>query len=92
MNIKNVTKLVTFGVIPLLVLAVLGYDVYAIFVGDSEASISSLIIKISYEMPFFVYMLGLFNGILIGHMFWRMKSNRDTRKIDGGKDENDSKQ
>ncbi len=82
MNIKDMTKLVTFGIIPLLVLAVLGYDVYAIYVGKSEASISSLIIKLSYEMPFFVYLIGLFNGILVGHLFWRMKRNEDTRKID----------
>jgi hypothetical protein len=79
---KNSTKIVTFGIIPLIVLALLIYDVYAIAKGGSEASISNLIIVWSYKMPFMVYMLGLINGILVGHLFWRMKSNKDTQEID----------
>lgn len=79
---KNITKIVTFGLIPLVVVAILIYDVYAIMKGGTEASISSLIIKSSYQMPFMVYCIGLFNGILIGHLFWRMRSNKDTKDID----------
>jgi uncharacterized membrane-anchored protein YhcB (DUF1043 family) len=33
-------------------------------------------------MPFMVYMIGLLNGILVGHLFWRMKPNEDTKEID----------
>lgn len=79
---KKTTVLVTFVIIPLIIVAILGYDVYAIMKGGTEASISSLIIKSSYNMPFMVYMIGLFNGILVGHLFWRMKSNKDTKEID----------
>jgi hypothetical protein len=82
MNINNVTKLVTFAIIPFIIFLILAYDVFAIYVGNSEASISSLIISMSYEMPFMVYIIGLCNGILVGHLFWRMKKNGDTKKID----------
>ena len=82
MEWKKTTKYVTFGIIPLLILLIIIYDVVAIIGGDTEASISSLIISMSYQMPFMVYIFGLFNGLLVGHLFWRMKSNEDTKKID----------
>lgn len=82
MDIKRVTKAVTFGAIPTIIAALLMFDVLAISKGGSEASISSLIIKSSYEMPFAVFMVGQFSGILIGHLFWRMKTNNDTKEID----------
>ena len=83
MDIKATTKKVTFIGIPFLIVLILVYDVYAIYVGGTEASISSLIIKSSYEMPFMVFCIGFFLGVLCGHLFWRMKSNKDTIKIDG---------
>jgi hypothetical protein len=87
LNWKYITKIVTVGVIPALILGILIYDVIAIlYGGGSEASISSFIISKSYEMPFAVYMIGFFNGILVGHLFWRMRTNEDTLKIDGLKD------
>lgn len=79
---KQTTKIVTFLIIPLLIVGVLVYDVIAIIEGGSEASISSLIIKTSYEMPFFTFSVGFFIGVLVGHLFWRMRSNKDTEKID----------
>jgi hypothetical protein len=79
---KKVTRIVTFFIIPALVALILIYDVYAIIVGGSESSISALVIKSSYEMPFMVYCIGFFNGILVGHLFWRMKPNKMTEKID----------
>lgn len=82
MGIKKITAYVTFAIIPLLIIIILGYDVYAIAKGGTEASISSLLISSAYKMPFMVYMIGLFNGILVGHLFWRMKSNNDTKEID----------
>jgi hypothetical protein len=84
MNYKNITKKVTFIGIPLIIVLILIYDVIAIVNGGTEASISSLIIKASYEMPFMTFMIGNFIGILEGHLFWRMKSNKDTEKIDKG--------
>jgi len=86
MNWKKATLIVTFGVIPLLIFGVLIYDVIAISNGGTEASISSLLITSAYKMPFMVYMIGLFNGILVAHLFWRMKSNKDTIKIDSHKE------
>lgn len=82
---KELTKKVTFFVIPALIALILIYDVWVIIAGGSEASISALIIKSSYEMPFMVYCIGLFNGILVGHLFWRMKSNDMTKEIDKNK-------
>ena len=85
LDYEKITKKVTFMIIPLIILIILIYDAIAIMKGGgSEASISSLIIKSSYEMPFMVFMIGQFTGILIGHLFWRMKSNEDTKKIDQG--------
>lgn len=63
-------------------LGVVVYDIIAQVKGGSEATISSMIIKESYDFPFMVYSLGLINGILIGHLFWRMKGNKDTLEID----------
>lgn len=81
---KKITKIVTFAVIPLVITIILIFDVYAIMVGGTEASISSLIIKSSYEMPFMVFLIGNALGILEGHLFWRMKSNKDTEAVDNG--------
>lgn len=79
---KELTKKVTFFVIPALIVLILIYDVWVIIQGGPEASISALLIKSAYEMPFMVYCIGLFNGILVGHLFWRMKSNDMTKEID----------
>lgn len=79
---KDTTKVVTFVIIPLLIVAILAYDVYAILIGGTEASISALLIKSSYEMPFMVFSIGFFIGILVGHLFWRLRSNEMTRDID----------
>ena len=78
---KKITLKVTFFLIPFLVLAILIYDFVAIMIDGSTASISSLLITYSYKMPFMVYCIGLFNGILVGHLFWRMRSNKDTDEI-----------
>ena len=66
-----------------IVLAILGYDVIAIANGGTEASISSIIITWSYKMPFFTFCAGFFPGVLVGHLFWRMRTNKDTLDIDG---------
>lgn len=86
---KATTKIVTFSIIPAIVIAILGYDVYAIFKGGTEASISSLLITAAYKMPFMVYCIGLFNGILVAHLFWRLKGNKDT--LEAGLDTQEDK-
>jgi membrane protein implicated in regulation of membrane protease activity len=82
MAVKQTTKFVTFAIIPFLIAAILGYDVYAIMTGGTDASISALIIKSSYEMPFMTFSIGFFMGVLVGHLFWRMRSNDMTKEID----------
>lgn len=77
MNWKTKTKAVA-GLIIFAIIAILIYDAVAIHFGGTEASISSLIIVNSYEYPFMVFCIGLFIGILAGHLFWRMKPNKDT--------------
>jgi hypothetical protein len=78
---KKTTKKVTFLIIPIIIGLILIYDVFAIMNGGTESSISSLIITMAYKMPFAVYCIGLFNGILVGHLFWRMKGNKETAKL-----------
>lgn len=79
---KNKTKIITFGVIPLIFILLAVYDVFALMKGGTEASISSLIITTSYKMPFMGYMIGFINGVLVGHLMWRMRPNQDTKVID----------
>lgn len=80
MDFKKTTKLVTFSIV-VIIFFILIYDAIAIYYGGTEASISSLIITSSYKMPFLPFCIGLFIGILSGHLFWRMKGNKDTAKI-----------
>lgn len=80
MSWKQRTLLVALSV-PFLILAILVYDAIAIHYGGTEASISSLLITSAYQMPFMVFCIGLFIGILGGHLFWRMKANNDTRLL-----------
>lgn len=82
MKLKDATKIVTFAFIPLIILLILIYDAVAIKYEGTEASISSLIITSAYQMPFMVLCVGFFTGLLFGHLFWRMRPNKDTREID----------
>jgi hypothetical protein len=79
-NWKNTTLLVTLS-IPVLIVLILVYDAVAIHFGGTEASISSLLITSAYQMPFMVFCIGFFSGILFGHLFWRMRGNEDTKKL-----------
>jgi hypothetical protein len=71
---KKVTTIVILATLIILV----GYDVYAIAVGGTEASISSMVIMFSYKMPMATFLA----GFVCGHLFWRMRSNEDTKAID----------
>jgi hypothetical protein len=77
-------KKTTIIVIILATIFLIIYDVFAIIKGGTEASISSIIITWSYEMPLLPFAF----GVLCGHFFWRMRSNEDTRKIDNAKNDN----
>lgn len=72
-------KSITVKILAILLLALLVYDVIAINIGGTEASISSVIITFAYKMPIFVFL----SGVVCGHLFWRMRTNKDTKEIDG---------
>ena len=75
-------KNVTVKILAILLLALLVYDVVAIQIGGTEASISSVIITFAYKMPVFTFL----SGVVCGHLFWRMRTNKDTQKIDQEKE------
>lgn len=60
------------------VVLLIGYDAFIVLTEGTEASISSIIIVASYELPIIPFSF----GFLCGHFFWRMKPNKDTLKID----------
>jgi len=80
MDFKKLTIKVTVGIV-LAVVIILIYDAIAIMGGGTEASISSLIITLSYKQPLVPALVGWFIGLLMGHLFWRMKGNDDTRAL-----------
>lgn len=64
MNVKKITVIF----IAITLIAIIGYDVWAIIAGGKEASISWTMIKWSYEFPMFSFL----TGFVCGHLFWRM--------------------
>lgn len=71
-------KNITIKILAVLLLALLVYDVVAIQIGGTEASVCSVIITFAYKMPVFTFL----SGVVCGHLFWRMRTNNDTKKID----------
>ncbi len=55
---------------------IIGWDIYAMIYGGHEATISSVLVTSAYELPVIPFAL----GFVMGHLFWRMKSNKDTDK------------
>lgn len=76
---KTRTKIV-MAIIVLLIVAVLVYDAVAIHYGGTESSISSIIIVASYSNPLVVFCITAPVSFLFGHLFWRMRANKDTTK------------
>jgi len=74
---KGITRKVMFVILALIVI-VLIYDAYAISKGGTEASISSAVIVMTYNMPFATHSFVFCCGVLYGHLLWRMKPNKDT--------------
>ena len=85
MDWKKLTANVTLCIVAAVII-ILVYDATAIMNGGTEASISSLIISLSYKQPLVPALVGWFIGLLMGHLFWRMKGNKDTEEL--GLDEN----
>lgn len=62
----------TFVFIVATLVAIGIWDVYAIVGGGKEASISHMIIELSYEYPSFTFLI----GFAMGHLFWRMRETK----------------
>jgi len=58
----------TYMFIGIMIVSITIYDVYAIFVGGTQATISWAMIDWAYKYPLFPFIMGL----LSGHLFWRM--------------------
>lgn len=75
------TTLFIIGTIVMWAALWIGYDVYAIGEGGTEASISYMIFEWSYKYPIFTFCAGLIPGVLVGHFFWRIRDTEGTKII-----------
>lgn len=69
----------TGAILAAVVILIAVYDVIAIMLGGKEASISSNLIVWSYEYPSVPFLIGFVIGYVGGHLFWRMKPNRNIK-------------
>ncbi len=68
---KKLTLIFTCSIIVIIGI----YDVYALIEGGAEATISSVIISLSHDFLIIPFLA----GVLAGHLFWRMDSNKDVK-------------
>ncbi len=68
-------KKVTLPVLGALLAVIAIYDVYALTNGGAESTISSVIISLSHDFLIIPFLF----GVLAGHLFWRMDSNKDVK-------------
>ncbi len=61
-------RTITTWVVIVAVIGILGYDGFVIFTAGKEASVSQVIIDMSYEYPSVTFI----TGFTMGHLFWRM--------------------
>lgn len=81
MDIKKKTALFVVGTMFLMSVIWVGYDVYAIIEGGTEASISYMFYSWSYKYPIFTWSMGFLPGVLVGHFFWRIRDTKETQKF-----------
>jgi hypothetical protein len=65
MNIKSLTKIL----LGITVVTLIGYDVFAVIKGGTEATISNVIIQWSYQFPAMTFGA----GFLCGHLFFKIR-------------------
>ena len=78
---KKKTAVFTIGSIVILLLSWLGYDIWAIGQGGTEASISFMMYEWSYKYPIFTWAFGFSNGLLVGHFWWRIRDTKRTKEL-----------
>jgi uncharacterized membrane-anchored protein YhcB (DUF1043 family) len=69
----------TYWFIAVVVVVIAVFDVYVILDAGKESSVSQVLIELSYEYPSLTFMM----GFVMGHLFWRMKSNKQMKKAVG---------
>jgi len=67
----------TMAFIGILILAITAWDVFVLVDGGTESSISYVMIQWAYKYPLFPFCM----GVLVGHLFWRMKNVKGTKKL-----------
>ena len=68
-KMRNVTVIFIF----LVIIAIAVFDVFAVYNGGTESTISHVLIGWSYEFPSFTFAM----GFTMGHLFWKI---RDIKK------------
>ncbi len=59
------------------ILIIACYDAFVISAGGVEVSISHTMIEWGYKYPIFTFAF----GVVVGHLFWRMRDTAGTKKI-----------
>ena len=65
MNVKKITMIF----VPAVILAILGYDVFAYMNGGQQSTVSNVVIEWSHQYPAMTF----FIGFVMGHLFWQMR-------------------
>lgn len=78
---KNKTATFIVSLLAIVTVLIAVYDVWAISKGGTEASISHLLFVWSYKYPMFTWLAGFTPGVLVGHLFWRIRDTAETKKI-----------
>lgn len=76
MQLDKVKQYTVIFIIAVIV-AIAMYDVFAIYQGGTEASISNILIQWSYKYPAFTFLL----GYTMGHLTWRMRDTDKTKEL-----------
>ena len=81
MSIQN--KTMYFIIVIVLFVAIVAslYDIYAMSKGGTEATISFIVFSWSYKYPIFTFASGFIPGVLVGHLFWRIRDTEKTKEI-----------
>jgi hypothetical protein len=69
------TKILTMIVISIFIVGILGYDVYALLIGGTDATVSNVIVELSYEYPAGTFAI----GFVMGHLFWQLHKTKEVK-------------
>jgi len=81
MNFKKITPDFILIGVAILALVITVYDLMALNNGGTEATISHVIMVWSYKYPLFTWFAGFIPGVLVGHLFWRIRDSKKTDKL-----------